>query len=84
MNLVSLEPFYGKSTIFWAEPKNQREYLHRLSKKLNVNRYEDWYRIHSYQIVQQDGGSELLKQFDGSLAQGKRSPLEKLTNFLKL
>ena len=36
--------FSGKHN-YWSDLKNQREYLDKLGKKLNINYWEDWYQI---------------------------------------
>lgn len=52
---------------FWEEGRNRRDYLDWLGEGLDVARLEDWKKVTVGQI-QERGGGELLRIFNGSLA----------------
>eukprot|EP01121_Diplochlamys_sp_Union-15-3_P002651 TRINITY_DN12375_c0_g1_i1.p1 TRINITY_DN12375_c0_g1~~TRINITY_DN12375_c0_g1_i1.p1 ORF type:complete len:296 (+),score=41.07 TRINITY_DN12375_c0_g1_i1:62-889(+) len=50
---------------FWQDVDNQKKFFLWLGKKLNYQRYEDWYNLH-HDDVKNNGGGSLLTLYDGS------------------
>ncbi len=65
------QPWQFKTTPrnFWKDRKNQRTYLDYLSKKLNIQRPEDWYNMDTQSLVLKDKKAQslLIKYYQSSL-----------------
>eukprot|EP01114_Cavostelium_apophysatum_P022685 TRINITY_DN8291_c0_g1_i1.p1 TRINITY_DN8291_c0_g1~~TRINITY_DN8291_c0_g1_i1.p1 ORF type:complete len:560 (+),score=113.65 TRINITY_DN8291_c0_g1_i1:52-1731(+) len=57
--------FHQVPSGFWRDGSHRKEFLHRLSKKLNIRKWQDWYRVTLHDIVS-NGGSSLLNHFGNS------------------
>ena len=50
----------------WIKKENHREFFERLGKELGLNKLDDWYNLQK-NVVQEHGGTGLLKCYDNSL-----------------
>eukprot|EP01114_Cavostelium_apophysatum_P015052 TRINITY_DN4029_c1_g1_i1.p1 TRINITY_DN4029_c1_g1~~TRINITY_DN4029_c1_g1_i1.p1 ORF type:complete len:534 (-),score=127.16 TRINITY_DN4029_c1_g1_i1:1284-2885(-) len=48
---------------FWKDLSNQREFMDQLAKKLNVQKWEDWYKVTYSDIV--DNGGKVISRLYG-------------------
>jgi hypothetical protein len=58
-----------KSTNYWSNIQNQRNFFDQLALKLGLEQKDDWYSV-SVNTVLINGGS-FLSKYKGSLLQGK-------------
>ncbi len=61
--------FFHSDSRFWSTLYNQRIYLDRIAKDLNVRGFEDWYTIRSDNVIAH-GGARVLAQYGDSLMKG--------------
>lgn len=58
---VQISPKYRR----WNNTHNQRTFLDKLAKKLNITSYEGWYQV-SVKTLQQHGVSGILSKYNSS------------------
>jgi hypothetical protein len=61
-----------KPSGWWKHLDHQRSFLDHLAVKLNIQKPQDWYKVHSGRVVK-EGGSFISKYYDGSLKKGMTS-----------
>jgi len=54
----------------WASSNNQRAFFDNLSKKLRIEKLDDWYKVKISEVKEARG---LLKNYDGSLIKALQS-----------
>ncbi len=52
---------------YWDNINNQRAFLDKLAKKLNITDQRGWYNIKLSQIMEYNGGGLVIGKYDGSL-----------------
>jgi hypothetical protein len=53
---------------FWADPKNQREFMDWVFKDLDLQDMSDWYKVSVTDVRQRGGWALLCMHFKGSLS----------------
>ena len=56
----------------WSDHNNRRSFFDSLTKELNIQKMEDWYKINASQVVKR-GGDAILSHFRGSLIKALQS-----------
>ena len=51
---------------YWKKKENHTKYIEWLGKKLGYTTLEDWYKISTKDIIDNDGKTLLLKYYNGS------------------
>lgn len=52
---------------FWKETENHRKYLDSLGKKLNIEKWEDWYNVSVKQCIANGANRLFTAEYKGSL-----------------
>lgn len=51
----------------WKDMNNQRRFMDWIGKELNVQNYQDWYKVKTSDILNRGGYSLLTNFYEGSL-----------------
>eukprot|EP01114_Cavostelium_apophysatum_P007788 TRINITY_DN1996_c0_g2_i2.p1 TRINITY_DN1996_c0_g2~~TRINITY_DN1996_c0_g2_i2.p1 ORF type:complete len:562 (-),score=122.96 TRINITY_DN1996_c0_g2_i2:5-1690(-) len=51
-----------------SKPEDRKKLMDMIALELKLNRWEDWYQVRPYQILQINGGHGLLSAFDNSMS----------------
>jgi len=64
--IESAYPEFVKPDEYWADPKNQRDFLDNIAKQLKIAKWEDWYQV-GIKDIEDNGGRVLLKRYNDSI-----------------
>ncbi len=62
---MNINVLSGTARRIWSDFSNQRSFMDRLAKKLNITYPNDWYNV-TNKVIKQHGGDGLLHKFNGS------------------